>query len=284
MTTRFFGATVLTALAMTTLLGQDSNLIAVGAKGERVATGFGFLEGPAADADGNLYFSDIVNERIHRWSPETGVTVFRERTGQANGLRVDVDGTLLVCEMANRQVTAIDHEGRRTILADRYEGQRFNSPNDLWVDPRGGIYFSDPRYGPTDDQEIKGNHVYYLSPDRETLLRVTDDLIQPNGIVGTPDGSRVYIADPGLHRGPGRRSTLGLPPAGGRLVARQAALRVAGGRWDDDGRAGQPVSDRSGHHHLRPDRASDRLDRDTGASGEPGLRRTGRHDAVHHGT
>jgi len=201
MTTRFFGATMLVVLAMVTLLAaQDSNLIALGAKVERVATGFGFLEGPAADADGNLYFSDVVNERIHRWSPETGITVFRERTGQANGLRVDLDGTLLVCEMANRQVTAIDQEGRLTILADRYEGQRFNSPNDLWVDPRGGIYFSDPRYGPTDDQEIKGNHVYYLSPDRETLLRVTDDLIQPNGIVGTPDGSRVYIADQGAGR------------------------------------------------------------------------------------
>ena len=204
MTTRFFGATLLTGLAMTTLpaarSGQDTSLIAIGAKVERVATGFGFLEGPAADADGNLYFSDIVNERIHRWSPQTGITVFRERTGQANGLRVDLDGTLLVCEMANRQVTAIDQEGRRTILADRYEGQRLNSPNDLWVDPKGGIYFSDPRYGPTDDQEIKGNHVFYLSPDRETLLRVTDDLIQPNGIVGTPDGSRVYIADQGAGR------------------------------------------------------------------------------------
>ena len=109
MTTRFFGATMLVVLAMVTLLAaQDSNLIALGAKVERVATGFGFLEGPAADADGNLYFSDVVNERIHRWSPETGITVFRERTGQANGLRVDLDGTLLVCEMANRQVTAID--------------------------------------------------------------------------------------------------------------------------------------------------------------------------------
>jgi gluconolactonase len=188
MMTRFVGATVLTALAMTTVMGQDSDLIALGAKVERVATGFGFLEGPAADADGNLYFSDVVYERI------------RERTGQANGLRVDLDGTLLVCETANRQVTAIDQEGRLTILADRFEGQRFNSPNDLWVDPKGGIYFSDPRYGPTDDQEIKGNHVYYLSPDRETLLRVTDDLIQPNGIVGTPDGSRVYIGDQGAGR------------------------------------------------------------------------------------
>ena len=179
---------------------QDSDLIAPGAKVERLATGFGFLEGPAADADGALYFSDVVNQRIHRWSPETGVTTFRERTGRANGLRVDLDGTLLVCEMDTRQLTAIDQDGQRSVLADAFEGQRFNSPNDLWVDPKGGIYFSDPRYGSTDDQEIKGSHVYYLSPDRGTLLRVTDDLVQPNGIIGTPDGSRVYVADQGAGR------------------------------------------------------------------------------------
>ena len=86
MTTRFIRAVVLAALAATTVSGQDSTLIAPGATVERVRTGFGFLEGPAADADGNLYFSDVVNERIHRWSPQTGVTLFRERTGQANGL------------------------------------------------------------------------------------------------------------------------------------------------------------------------------------------------------
>ena len=194
-----FAALVMAAGA-TTIEAQDNGLIVRGGTVERVATGFGFLEGPAADADGNLYFSDVVRERIHHWSPETGITVFRERTGQANGLRVDRDGTLLVCEMANRQVTAIDQEGRLTILADRYEGQRFNSPNDLWVDPKGGIYFSDPRYGPIDDEGIKGSHVYYLSPDRETLLRVTDDLVQPNGIIGTPDGSRIYVADQGTGR------------------------------------------------------------------------------------
>jgi gluconolactonase len=188
------------ATGVTVVQSQDNTLIVPGAKVEQVATGFGFLEGPAADADGNLYFSDVVRERIHHWSPETGVTVFRERTGRANGLRVDLDGTLLVCEMGTRQLTAIDLEGQPTVLADRYEEQRFNSPNDLWVDPKGGIYFSDPRFGSTDDLEIKGNHVYYLSSDRETLLRVTDDLVQPNGIIGTPDGSRVYVADQGAGR------------------------------------------------------------------------------------
>ena len=187
-------------IASTTAQAQEADLITPGAKVQRVATGFGFLEGPASDADGAVYFSDVVNQRIHRWSAETGITTFRENTGRANGLRVDVDGTLLVCEMANRQVTAIGPDGVMTVLADTFAGQRFNSPNDLWVDPSGGIYFSDPSYGPTDDLEIRGNHVYYLAPDRETLSQVTTDLIQPNGIIGTPDGSRVYIADQGAGR------------------------------------------------------------------------------------
>ena len=200
MTIRLTCLAMVLAPTIAVIQAQNSGLIAPGAKVERVASGFGFLEGPAADADGNLYFSDVTNERIHRWSPATGVTVFRERSGRANGLRVDFDGTLLVCEMGNRQVTAIDLDGRLTVLADRYEDQRFNSPNDLWVDPKGGIYFSDPRYGATDDQEINGHHVYYLSADHETLLRVTDDLVQPNGIIGTPDGSRVYVADHGAGR------------------------------------------------------------------------------------
>ncbi len=204
MTVRFArAAMVLAAVAVADppiTKAQDNDLVAPGATVDRVATGFGFLEGPAADADGNLYFSDVVRERIHRWSPETGITLFREQTGRANGLAVDLDGTLLVCEMANRQLTSIDQTNRLTILADRYEGQRFNSPNDLWVDPKGGIYFSDPRYGPTDDLEIEGNHVYYLSADRQTLSRVTNDLVQPNGIIGTPDGSRVYVADQGSGR------------------------------------------------------------------------------------
>ena len=188
----------LTGVCLTTpLLAQDSGLVVAGAKVERMAGTFGFLESVAADSDGTLYFSDIVNERVHRWSPDAGITTWRERTGRASGLRVDHDGTLFVCEMANRRLTAIDQGGRFTILADSFEGQRFNGPNDLWVDPHGGIYFSDPHYGPSDAREMNGNHVYYLSPDRTTVRRVTRNLVQPNGIVGTPDGAALYIADQG---------------------------------------------------------------------------------------
>ena len=174
---------------------QEDSLVEPDATVVRLAGNFGFTEGPAADADGNVYFTDIPTERILKWSPGEGITVFREFSGGANGLRVDRDGRLVVCEMGNRQITMIDMQGNVTVLADRFEGNRFNSPNDLWIDPRGGIYFSDPRYGATDDQEIRGYHVYYITPDRTMVRRVIDDLTSPNGIIGTPDGSRLYVAD-----------------------------------------------------------------------------------------
>lgn len=193
------GGIILTSFASGTE-AQDTDLIAPGARVERLATSFGFVEGPAADPDGALYFSDIPNGRIHRWDPTQGVTTFRDDSGRANGLRFDLDGNLVVCEMGNRQVTATDARGETTVVADRFEGLRFNSPNDLWVDPRGGIYFTDPRYGSTDDQEITGEHVYYVTPDRSQVRQVTDDLERPNGIIGTPDGGQIYIADHGAGR------------------------------------------------------------------------------------
>ena len=174
---------------------QEDSLVEPDATVQRLAGNFGFTEGPAADADGNVYFTDIPSERILKWSAGEGITVFREFSGRANGLRVDQAGRLVVCEMGNRQITMIDMQGNVTVLADRFEGNRFNSPNDLWIDPRGGIYFSDPRYGATDDQEIRGHHVYYITPDRTMVRRVIDDLTSPNGIIGTSDGSRLYVAD-----------------------------------------------------------------------------------------
>ena len=118
--------------------------------------------------------------------------VDRERTGQANGLRVDLDGTLLVCEPANRQVTAIDQEGRLTILADRFEGQRFNSPNDLWVEPKGGIYFSDPRYLGHEPIDQPVQAVYRIDPDG-SIHRIITDAGKPNGVCVSPDQKSLYV-------------------------------------------------------------------------------------------
>ncbi len=176
--------------------GQNS-LVKPGAKVEKLAGGFIFTEGPAADSQGNVYFSDIRNNRIHIWSVEGKLSTFRENSGAANGLYFDKQGNLLVCEGGARRVTSLSPQGKVTVLADSYEGKKLNSPNDLWVDPDGGVYFSDPRYGSMEGLELDGFYVFYISPDRKKVTRVIDDLKKPNGVLGTADGKQLYVADAG---------------------------------------------------------------------------------------
>jgi gluconolactonase len=156
----------------------------------KLADGFKFTEGPAADREGNLYFTDIPNNRILKWS----------RAGGANGLLFDKDGNLIACAGGAGKLVSIDPKGKITVLADTYEGKPFNSPNDLWIDRKGGIYFTDPRYGSRENLPQDGEHVYYLSPNRKRLIRVIEDMIRPNGIIGTPDGKHLYVADPGANQ------------------------------------------------------------------------------------
>jgi len=174
-----------------------SPVVAVGAKVEKLAGGFKFTEGPAADSQGNIFFSDIPNNRIHKWSSDGKLSTFRENSGGANGLYFDKKGNLLTCEGTGRRLVSIDPTGNVTVLADKYEGKQFNSLNDLWIDRTGGVYFTDPRYGSRDGMEQDGEHVYYLSPDRRKLIRVIADLVRPNGVIGTPDGKKLYVADHG---------------------------------------------------------------------------------------
>ncbi len=174
-----------------------AELVAPGAKVQRLAGGFVFTEGPACDAKGNVYFSDIPNERIHKWSLDGELTTFRENTGRANGLYFDREGNLLACEGGNRRLVSISPDGKVTVLADSYNGKKLNSPNDLWIDAHSGVYFSDPRYGREEGMEQDGFHVYYLPPKRRELVRVLDNLVKPNGVVGTADGKLLYVADAG---------------------------------------------------------------------------------------
>lgn len=175
-------------------------LVAPGAQVTRAATGFQFTEGPAADASGAVYFSDVRASRIHRWTVDGGVTVFREPSGGANGLYVTATGRLVVCEGLGRRVVEDDLSGTLRVLADAYDGKKLNSPNDVWVRPDGGIYFTDPRYGSQAGVEQDGMHTYFIPPDGGPLLRVTHDLTTPNGVDGTPDGAFVYIADAGARQ------------------------------------------------------------------------------------
>jgi len=173
------------------------SLVAAGAEVKKLAGDFKFTEGPAGDAAGNVYFSDIPSNRILKRSLDGKLSTFLENSGGANGLYFDKDGNLLACQGGNRQIVSISPTGQVTVLADKYEGKRFNSPNDLWIDPKGGVYFSDPRYGSKEGMEQDGEHVYYLPPDRKKVIRVTTDLTRPNGLIGAPDGRTLYIADHG---------------------------------------------------------------------------------------
>ena len=174
------------------------DVTAPGARIERITADLQFGEGPAADAQGNVFFSDIQASLTYRWSTDGQLSVVRRETDGANGLYFDRDGNLLVCEGDQGRLISIDSQGRVTVLADKFNGKRFNKPNDLWLDPKGGVYFSDPAYGTQPVQD--GEHVYYLSPDRKSVVRVISDLVRPNGIVGTPDGKNLYVTDHGAKK------------------------------------------------------------------------------------
>jgi gluconolactonase len=183
---------------------ERQGIIASGAKVEKLAGGFKFTEGPAVDAEGNVYFTDQPNNRIHKWSVDGKLSVFHDKPGRANGLYFDRKGNLLACADLANQLWSIDMNGKVTVLVKGYKGKKLNGPNDLWEDLKGGIYFTDPFYkrpywkrGPI---EQDGQHVYYLYPDRKTLIRVTEDLVTPNGIIGTPDGKKLYVADLGARK------------------------------------------------------------------------------------
>lgn len=180
---------------------QPFNLIKKGAEPERVGSGYKFTEGPAADRHGNVFFTDQPNNRILKWNPKEGVTVFMENAGRSNGLYFDLDGDLLACADEKNELWEIDEQKHVTVLVDDFQGKKLNGPNDLWVDPKGGIYFTDPfykrPYWTRTAKEIESENVYYLSPDRKTLNVVMDGFTRPNGIIGSADGKLLYIADIG---------------------------------------------------------------------------------------
>jgi gluconolactonase len=161
-----------------------------------VAEGLTFGEGPAVDGEGNVYFTDIPKMLVKKWSLDGTVTTVREDSGRANGLMFDKAGNLYACEMGARRISKRAPDGTVTTVAERCGGKRFNQPNDLWLDAKGGLYFTDPIYGTVDGEEADGRHVYYVQPNG-TVVRAAEGFINPNGVVGTPDGKTLYVADHG---------------------------------------------------------------------------------------
>ena len=178
-------------------VGSAANLVAPGTKPVKLAGGFKFTEGPAVAANGDVYFTDIPNNRIHKWAVADGkLSTFAEETKGANGLFFAEDGSLYACQGLAKRVAAYTADGSgSSSLAKRHAGKKFNKPNDLWIDGKGGVYFSDPNYGNTEHTQ-DGEHVYYIPPGGE-VIRVANGFKRPNGLVGTPDDSTLYIADIG---------------------------------------------------------------------------------------
>ncbi len=187
--------------AVFALSGQEtSSVIAPGARVERLAEGFRFTEGPAADKKGNVYFTDQPNNRILKWSVDDKLTVFHTSSGRANGLYFDKKGNLISCSDLDNEIWSINKNGDHVVLVSGFDGKKLNGPNDLWIRPDGGIYFTDPLYVRdywTRDPQMQqqGEYVYFFSPGQKKLIPVANDLEKPNGIIGTPDGKLLYVAD-----------------------------------------------------------------------------------------
>ncbi|MGQ9648659.1 MAG: SMP-30/gluconolactonase/LRE family protein [Phycisphaerae bacterium] len=190
----------------------EGGVTAPGARVERLSREFEFTEGATCDAEGNVYFTDQPNDRIMKWSADGKLSVFMKPSNRSNGMMFDTEGNLYSCADEKNELWLITPDRKVTVLVKEYRGKLLNAPNDVWVRPDGGLYFTDPWYkrdwwkrGPQ-EQEVEG--VYYLAPHREEdepgarrrLARVIDDLKTPNGITGTPDGKTLYVSDLGAQR------------------------------------------------------------------------------------
>ncbi|MYY86992.1 MULTISPECIES: SMP-30/gluconolactonase/LRE family protein [unclassified Streptomyces] len=171
---------------------------------ERLYGGCRWAEGPLyLPAWRQLVWSDIPNDRLLRWDESTGaVSVFRSPAGHVNGNTLDREGRLISCEQGNRRVTRTEPDGRITVLAERYEGKRLNSPNDAVVRSDGSVWFSDPDFGITSDYEghraepeIDGLNVYRIDPSTGEVRLVADGFGAPNGLVFSPDERQLYVSD-----------------------------------------------------------------------------------------
>jgi len=191
-------ALLFSLLAVPIASADDGKFFPADAKLEKLWSDGEFTEGPCLGPDGCIYFSDIGN-RIMKFDPTAGkTTVFRDPSGRSNGLKFDREGRLIACEGANtggnRRISITEKDGTVKTLADSFMGKRFNSPNDLTIDAKGRIYFTDPRYVGSEKRELDHESVYRVDPDG-TVTRITRDVQKPNGIVVSADQKTLYVAD-----------------------------------------------------------------------------------------
>jgi gluconolactonase len=193
---------IVTATAQTNI--PISPVLVPGAKLEKLAGEFEFAEGATCDAAGNVFFTDQPNNRIMKWSTDGKLSTYKQPAGRANGMCFDAKGNLLACADEKTELWSIAPDGKVTVLLHEYDGKILNAPNDVSAQPDGSVFFTDPFYARTwwtySTKPQPTEQVYFLSADRKTFKRVTTDLVKPNGIVGTPDGKTLYVADIGANK------------------------------------------------------------------------------------
>lgn len=184
--------------------GGLSSILDPGSKLEKLSGEFSFTEGPAADKAGNVYFTDQPNDRIMIWSADGKLSTFMQPAGRSNGMFFDNKGNLWSCADEHNEIWIISPGKAISKLISTYEGKLFNGPNDLWIKSDGSVFFTDPFYKRSwwdhSEKPQEKQCVYYLAPDHKTVKLIADDLKQPNGIIGTPDGKTLYVADIGDNR------------------------------------------------------------------------------------
>ncbi|MCQ6959357.1 SMP-30/gluconolactonase/LRE family protein [Mucilaginibacter aquariorum] len=183
------------------VFGQKSPLFNADEKPQLISKQFAFTEGPAVDKKGNIFFTDQPNNKIWKYNTDGKLSVFMDNAGRANGTCFDRKGNLIVCADEHNQLWKISANGKVKVLLKTLNGKLFNGPNDLWIDKKGGIYFTDPYYQrdywTRTKSELEGQKVYYLSNSSLQPEIADESLKKPNGIVGTPDGNYLYVADIG---------------------------------------------------------------------------------------
>jgi gluconolactonase len=193
---------LLIAVSVPSLAGdrdQLSKLVAKNAKVTKAGGAYSFTEGPSVAHDGKIYFTDQPNNKIEVWSEDGTISNFTSSAERANGTYFNKQGELVVCGDLHNRLVVFDAKKQSRTLAENFEEKHLNGPNDLWIAPGGGIYFSDPYYfrdyweaGHQELQKVRG--VYYRDPSGK-ITRVIDDFKQPNGLIGTPDGKTLYVSD-----------------------------------------------------------------------------------------
>jgi gluconolactonase len=189
---------ILSIIAINTF---SQSVIAPDAKLELISGQFKFTEGASVDKAGNVYFTDQPNNKIWKYDNKGRISLFKDNAGRSNGTYVDKNGDLITCADENGQIWSIDKKGNETVILKNFKGHQFNGPNDLWIDPKGGIYFTDPYFQrdywtrTSPDPGMKGENLYYLPKGKTEPIVVDDKFVKPNGVVGTPDGKNLYAAE-----------------------------------------------------------------------------------------